>query len=301
MRIAQQLQSTVCVLHLFGMCIFGEGFSNSAAIKSTPEQCCNRCSPGTYKSGTSNPCTPCPLGTLSSEWNADKCKPCQCNEDNYLQCNATSKECQCKTGYIYKNPEHSRCIPMENCKRGTELKRSGTYKSGTSNPCTPCPLGTLSSEWNADKCKPCQCNEDNYLQCNTTSKECQCKTGYIYKNPEHSRCIPMENCKRGTELKRSGTISYRYTCEQCMNNTFSDTVGGTCKPWTDCQALGLITVTPGNHTHNAKCGCENEAGPDPLLKERCQLEDTCSCQISKEESGDKPVEDNSIKCNIIGA
>ncbi|KAK6472366.1 tumor necrosis factor receptor superfamily member 9-like [Huso huso] len=245
MRIAQQLQSTVCVLHLFGMCIFGEGFSNSAAIKSTPEQCCNRCSPG--------------------------------------------KSC------FYKDTILFFLL-------------------------------------------------DNYLQCNATNKECHCKTGYIYKNPERSRCIPMENCKRGTELKRSGTISYIYTCEQCMNNTFSDTVGGTCKPWTDCQALGLITVTPGNHTHNAKCGCENdtryqtitvvaalilfilslillsvslliwkakyknrkmtiiaEAGPDPLLKERCQLEDICSCQISKEESGDKPVEDNSIKSHIIGA
>ncbi|KAK1159514.1 tumor necrosis factor receptor superfamily member 9-like [Acipenser oxyrinchus oxyrinchus] len=265
MQIAQQLQSTVCVLLLFGMCIFGEGFSNSAAIKSTPEQSYDRCPPGTYKRGTSNPCTPCPLGTFSSEWNATKCKLCQCKEDNHLQCNATSEECHCKTGYIYKNPEHS-------------------------------------------------------------------------------RCIPMENCRRGTELKRSGTITYTYTCKQCMNNTFSDTVGGTCKPWTDCQALGLITVTPGNLTHNAKCGCENdtryqtitvvaalilfilslillsvslliwkakyknrkmtiiaEAGPDPLLKERCQLEDTCSCQISKEESGDKPVEDNSIKSHIIGA
>ncbi|XP_041130897.1 tumor necrosis factor receptor superfamily member 18-like [Polyodon spathula] len=265
MRIAQLLLSTVCVLLLSGMCIFGEGFSNSAAIKGTPEPCCDGCPPGTYKTGTSNLCTNCSLGTFSSEWNADKCKPCHCKEDNYLQCNATSKECHCKTGYVYKNPEHS-------------------------------------------------------------------------------RCIPMENCKRGTELKRSGTITYTYTCEQCMNNTFSDTEAGTCKPWTDCQALGLITVTPGNHTHNAKCGCENdtryqtitvvaawilfifslillsvsvliwkaqckswtmmtiaEAGLDPLLKERCQPEDACSCQISKEESGDKSVEDDNIKSHIIGA
>ncbi|KAK6477488.1 tumor necrosis factor receptor superfamily member 9-like [Huso huso] len=246
MRIAEQLQSTVCVLLLFGMCIFGEGFSNSAAIKSTSEQCCDGCPPG----------------------------------KKLLSC-------------FYKDTILFFLL-------------------------------------------------DSYRQCNATSEECHCKTGYIYKNPEHSRCIPMENCKRGTELKRSGTITYTYTCEQCMNNTFSDTVGGTCKPWTDCQALGLITVTPGNHTHNAKCGCENdtryqtitvvaalilfilslilsvslliwkakynrkmtiiaEAGPDPLLKERCQLEDTCSCQISKEESGDKPVEDNSIKSHIIGA
>ncbi|XP_018606808.2 tumor necrosis factor receptor superfamily member 18-like [Scleropages formosus] len=65
----------------------------------------------------------------------------------------------------------------------------------------------------------------------------------------------MPVCGRGEELQKQGSFDYHYTCVQCPNNTYSDTVGGICKQLAQCNQLGLQVISPGNSTHNTKCGC----------------------------------------------
>ncbi|XP_073172889.1 tumor necrosis factor receptor superfamily member 18 isoform X3 [Lepidochelys kempii] len=83
---------------------------------------------------------------------------------------------------------------------------------------------------------------------------CKCSLGYQCSNLPCTTCRPLPQCKAGTELNKSGTDHFKFTCEPCKNGTYSDTLNSCCRPWTNCKNSGLRTIRPGNHTHNVECG-----------------------------------------------
>ncbi|CAM5105676.1 unnamed protein product [Natator depressus] len=83
---------------------------------------------------------------------------------------------------------------------------------------------------------------------------CKCSPGYQCSNLPCTTCRPLPQCKAGTELNKSGTDHFKFTCEPCKNGTYSDTLNSCCRPWTNCESSGLRTIRPGNHTHNVECG-----------------------------------------------
>ncbi|XP_007070264.2 tumor necrosis factor receptor superfamily member 18 [Chelonia mydas] len=83
---------------------------------------------------------------------------------------------------------------------------------------------------------------------------CKCSPGYQCSNLPCTTCGPLPQCKAGTELNKSGTDHFKFTCEPCKNGTYSDTLNSCCRPWTNCESSGLRTIRPGNRTHNVECG-----------------------------------------------
>ncbi|XP_038232353.1 tumor necrosis factor receptor superfamily member 18 [Dermochelys coriacea] len=83
---------------------------------------------------------------------------------------------------------------------------------------------------------------------------CKCNPGYQCSNLPCTTCKPLPQCKSGTELNKSGTDHFKFTCEPCKNGTYSDTLNSCCRPWTNCKSSGLRTIRPGNRTHNVECG-----------------------------------------------
>ncbi|KAL4658510.1 tumor necrosis factor receptor superfamily member 18 [Arapaima gigas] len=123
--------------------------------------------------------------------------------------------------------------------------------------CSPCPSNTFSAVPDHMPCKTCTiCTQVTSRPCNSTADAiCSCLAGFVCTNKECSQCQVEPKCGRGEQLKKSGQFEFYYSCEQCPNNTYSDTTGGTCKPLAQCEQMGLKLISPGNRTHNTQCGC----------------------------------------------
>ncbi|TFK13671.1 solute carrier family 35 member E2 [Platysternon megacephalum] len=88
----------------------------------------------------------------------------------------------------------------------------------------------------------------NCLKCSTVTRglsdpcpdilkpTCKCSPGYQCSNLPCTTCSPLPQCKVGTELNKSGTDHFKFTCEPCKTGTYSDTLNSCCRPWTN---LGL--------------------------------------------------------------
>ncbi|XP_067423323.1 tumor necrosis factor receptor superfamily member 18 [Emydura macquarii macquarii] len=83
---------------------------------------------------------------------------------------------------------------------------------------------------------------------------CKCSPGYQCSNRPCTTCSVLPECKVGTELNKSGTEHFRFTCEPCSYGTYSDSLNSCCRPWTNCESSGLRRIRPGNRTHNVECG-----------------------------------------------
>ncbi|KAM7139212.1 tumor necrosis factor receptor superfamily member 18 [Macrochelys suwanniensis] len=90
---------------------------------------------------------------------------------------------------------------------------------------------------------------------------CKCKPGHQCVNLPCTTCNPLPQCKAGTELNKSGTDHFKFTCDPCKNGTYSDTLNSCCRPWTNCESSGLRTIRPGNRTHNVECGIFSAVTP----------------------------------------
>ncbi|KAM8796408.1 tumor necrosis factor receptor superfamily member 18-like [Eudromia elegans] len=69
-----------------------------------------------------------------------------------------------------------------------------------------------------------------------------------------SYCLELPDCAEGEQLVRLGTMDFTFKCEPCKRGTYSNVKNSCCRSWTDCESSGLLTVKPGNRTHNALCG-----------------------------------------------
>ncbi|XP_040888984.1 tumor necrosis factor receptor superfamily member 18 isoform X2 [Toxotes jaculatrix] len=132
--------------------------------------------------------------------------------------------------------------------------------------CTPCEEGYFSNQSIIfDRCEKCQeCQHDYAEKCTlTTNAKCSCRPGFLCSDSLCSVC-GEHKCGAGEKLNRtdipkgSGLIQYSYRCElACPDKAYFDAKENLCKPWTQCSALGLAELIPGNKTHNSVC---NEPG-----------------------------------------
>ncbi|KAF4072478.1 hypothetical protein AMELA_G00263450 [Ameiurus melas] len=67
------------------------------------------------------------------------------------------------------------------------------------------------------------------------------------KAREHSTCL------RGQYIDKTGTTLMDTVCKDCSEETYSNGSFMLCKPHTNCESLGQITVTQGTPSSDAVC------------------------------------------------
>ncbi|NXU53690.1 TNR4 factor, partial [Turnix velox] len=103
--------------------------------------------------------------------------------------------------------------------------------------CAPCEDGTFSSEHSHGFCRSCTlCDTTKgsreVKKCEKTSDRiCVCDAGFTpdLSHPLQRACLP------------------------CPEGSYSTGGNENCRPWTNCSALGKITLVPGTRTGNAVC------------------------------------------------
>ncbi|XP_064823332.1 tumor necrosis factor receptor superfamily member 5-like [Oncorhynchus masou masou] len=146
-----------------------------------------------------------------------------------------------------------RCCGL--CPPGTFLKKHCTTHAKTE--CGDCPADSYSEfSDRLENCQPClKCQQVYARACTPTANaNCLCGSGFLCSDHVCSNCEKEKRCRKGEELKRTGSREYTWKCVPCSNNTYSDTEQGHCKPLTQCDTHGFIVIFPGNKTHNSKCG-----------------------------------------------
>ncbi|XP_051895432.1 tumor necrosis factor receptor superfamily member 9-like [Pristis pectinata] len=137
---------------------------------------------------------------------------------------------------------------------------AGSFRNIHTGQCSPCPATTYSVSPNnqsqCSRCRMCTGGKFEILHpCLATSNTvCGCKQGFMCTGKDCKSCKPHMKCKKGQEVEQKGD-SFRDTkCKDCKSGTYSDTVDGVCKPWTDCSAKGLQVVRNGSRSENVMCG-----------------------------------------------
>ncbi|CAB1353388.1 unnamed protein product [Coregonus sp. 'balchen'] len=195
----------------------------------------------------------------------------------YFWTMALAADQQCKDSY----EKDGKCCEL--CPPGTFVKKQCT--ASTKTDCGDCPVGSYSESNDLfEDCQPClKCQHGYTRVCTTTANtNCVCGSGFLCSDHECSKCEKEKICRKGEELKRTGSREYTWKCVPCPNNTYSDTEHGHCKLLTQCGAHGLVVIFPGNKTHNSKCGIHVNC---PATSISITSPDICGCPLSKEESG----------------
>ncbi|KFQ36627.1 Tumor necrosis factor receptor superfamily member 18, partial [Merops nubicus] len=91
---------------------------------------------------------------------------------------------------------------------------------------------------------PCKDIEDH---------DCKCPEGSSCTDNMCLYCVKLPECAAGEELVRLGVVDFKFQCKPCEIGTYSNVKNGWCRNWTDCESSGLLTIKPGNSTHNAVC------------------------------------------------
>ncbi|XP_062301223.1 tumor necrosis factor receptor superfamily member 18 [Scomber scombrus] len=99
-----------------------------------------------------------------------------------------------------------------------------------------------------------QCPPDYAEKCTaTTNANCSCRSGFLCSNNMCSKC-EENKCVTGEKPLRTGLIEYSYQCKPaCPEKEYYDAKMDICKPWSQCNVLGLGEKFPGNKTHNSIC------------------------------------------------
>ncbi|CAK6952519.1 tumor necrosis factor receptor superfamily member 18 [Scomber scombrus] len=106
-----------------------------------------------------------------------------------------------------------------------------------------------------DRCEECRsCKQDYAEKCTaTTNANCSCRSGFLCSNNMCSKC-EENKCVTGEKPLRTGLIEYSYQCKPaCPEKEYYDAKMDICKPWSQCNVLGLGEKFPGNKTHNSIC------------------------------------------------
>ncbi|XP_034731766.1 tumor necrosis factor receptor superfamily member 14-like isoform X4 [Etheostoma cragini] len=113
-----------------------------------------------------------------------------------------------------------------------------------------------------DKCCP-TCSAGSGLKiktaCTTTSDTvCEPLEGFYCTDSSENGCVKAEkhsSCQPGQYIRQKGTAFRDTECSECSDGTFSDgTLFPSCQPHTQCEALNLQLIKPGNASTDAECG-----------------------------------------------
>ncbi|XP_022602409.1 tumor necrosis factor receptor superfamily member 21-like [Seriola dumerili] len=133
----------------------------------------------------------------------------------------------------------------DKCPPGKYVKEFCTEHKKTL--CSPCNDGFFSNQYSIfDRCEECQSCPYGYAEKCTpiTDAKCSCPPGFLCSNNVCSAC---EENKHVTQEKLNMTD---YLCPE---NAYFDAKNKICKPWTQCSAIGLAELFPGNQTHDSVC------------------------------------------------
>ncbi|CAN9507615.1 unnamed protein product [Ophioblennius macclurei] len=143
---------------------------------------------------------------------------------------------------------------------------AGTYVSthcsaNTVRECSPCPEGTFTrGENGVEQCHRCRapCPEGLVEKTPCTSTQdriCVCPPHSFLSGNGGGQCRPHSLCPPGTRVKKKGSEVEDVVCKPCTKGTFSDVQSSAtkCRNYTNCQAQGLVLLTPGTKETDNVC------------------------------------------------
>uniref|UniRef100_A0A8D2ZG20 Tumor necrosis factor receptor superfamily, member 21 n=1 Tax=Scophthalmus maximus TaxID=52904 RepID=A0A8D2ZG20_SCOMX len=144
---------------------------------------------------------------------------------------------------------------------------AGTYVSFHCSPtavreCSPCPGGAFTRGENGvqqcHRCRaPCPAGFIEKAGCTATQDRiCTCPPDSFLSADGGTECRPHSLCPAGTRVKKRGSAAEDVLCKPCTKGTFSDarTSAVKCRTHADCQAQGLVLLTPGTRETDNVCG-----------------------------------------------
>lgn len=144
---------------------------------------------------------------------------------------------------------------------------AGTYVSVHCSPtavreCSPCPEGTFTrAENGVQQCHhcrdPCPAGHIEKSPCTATQDRiCTCPPNSFFSGEGGTGCKLHSLCPAGTRVKKRGTETEDVICKPCTKGTFSNVKSSAmkCRTHTDCQAQGLVLLTPGTRETDNVCG-----------------------------------------------
>lgn len=144
---------------------------------------------------------------------------------------------------------------------------AGTYVSLHCSPtalreCSPCPEGTFTrGENGVQQCHgcrdPCPAGLIEKAPCTAIQDRiCTCPLNSFFSGENVTGCKPHLLCPPGTRVKKKGTATEDVICKLCPRGTFSngESSATKCQTHTNCQAQGLVLLTPGTRQTDNICG-----------------------------------------------
>uniref|UniRef100_A0A3B3TBD2 TNFR-Cys domain-containing protein n=1 Tax=Paramormyrops kingsleyae TaxID=1676925 RepID=A0A3B3TBD2_9TELE len=151
------------------------------------------------------------------------------------------------------------CCSM--CNPGSYVYRHCTAWTSTS--CAPCIDFTFNDQPNdLEQCSPCTACDRGLgvktVRACTPSSDTVCGVleGHYCINPYKGGCSKAHKhtaCKPGQFIKQPGTEYTDTVCEDCSDHSYSDGSFTSCKPHTDCECRGLVTVKAGDQSTDYEC------------------------------------------------
>ncbi|KAG3281875.1 TNF receptor superfamily member 18 [Ictidomys tridecemlineatus] len=83
--------------------------------------------------------------------------------------------------------------------------------------------------------------------------DCICVKSEFHCGDPGCQTCTHHPCPPGQEAVPEGNFKFGFRCVDCAVGTFSSGHEGRCRPWTDCDQFGFLTMFHGNKTHNAVC------------------------------------------------
>ncbi|XP_029984592.1 tumor necrosis factor receptor superfamily member 21-like [Sphaeramia orbicularis] len=171
--------------------------------------------------------------------------------------------------YQYTDPDLGTQLVCDKCPAGTYVS---VHCSPTAvRECSPCPEGTFTrGENGVEQCHrcqaPCTAGFIEKIPCTSTQdRVCTCPPNSYLSGDGGTQCKPHSLCPPGTRVKTRGTDTKDVGCKPCNKGTFSDVESSAlkCRCHTDCQAQGLVLLTPGTKETDNICGPSSAASISP--------------------------------------
>ncbi|XP_074868160.1 tumor necrosis factor receptor superfamily member 5 isoform X2 [Carettochelys insculpta] len=146
------------------------------------------------------------------------------------------------------------------CEPGHKLKSECTEQSESS--CQACEAGHFQHLWTKER----HCIHHTYCDPNaglvvrspgnaTSNVLCECKEGMYCSGSDCQTCLSISPCRPGEGVTQKASSRLNTVCAACKWGTFSNTTSFTepCRPWTSCEALGLVLKANGTNVSDATC------------------------------------------------
>ncbi|XP_070843844.1 tumor necrosis factor receptor superfamily member 21 [Chaetodon trifascialis] len=162
--------------------------------------------------------------------------------------------------YQHTDPDSGTQLVCDKCPAGTYVS---VHCSPTAvRECSPCPEGTFTRGENGvqqcHRCRaPCPAGLIEKASCTATQDRlCTCPPNSFLSGDGGTGCKPYSLCPPGTRVKKRGSETEDVVCKPCTRGTFSGVESSAvkCRTHTDCQAQGLVLLTPGTRDTDNVCG-----------------------------------------------